>query len=75
MWAGGTLLIWKFSTHCRKKFGEAVRNMPLETASLAPHATVPKDMYMPPALRKGCPGWYPEYGKAWENWGVPAYVL
>lgn len=74
MWVIGTTLIWKFSNHARKKYGEATRNMPLETAALAPLANVPPDMYMPPALRPGCPGWYPEYGKAWENWGVPAYV-
>jgi hypothetical protein len=75
MWFFATLLIWNFTKHCKKKYGEAVKNMPLETAALAPNATVPPEMYMPPALRRGCPGWYPEYGKAWEYWGAPAYVL
>jgi hypothetical protein len=25
--------------------------------------------------RPGCVGWFPEYGKAWEHWGMPAYVF
>lgn len=47
---------------------------PLETSHAAPEAKVDPIVYTPPALRPGCAGWYPEHGKAWENWGVPAYV-
>ncbi len=27
-----------------------------------------------PLCRPGCAGWYPECGKAWENWGAPVYT-
>ncbi len=47
---------------------------PLETSLAAPEARVDPMVYTPPALRKGAVGWYPEHGKAWENWGVPAHV-
>lgn len=46
----------------------------METALAAPEATVAPIVYTPPSLRPGARGWYPEYGKAWENWGVPLYV-
>ena len=41
---------------------------PLETAHTAPQAKVDPHVYMPPQLREGAAGWYPEYGKPWENW-------
>ena len=25
--------------------------------------------------RAGCSGWHPEYGKAWEHWGMPRYTM
>ena len=25
--------------------------------------------------RPGCSGWHPEYGKAWEHWGMPRYTM
>ena len=41
---------------------------PLETAHTAPDARVDPTVYTPPQLRQGAFGWYPEYGKPWENW-------
>lgn len=53
--------------------GKCMRR-PLETALAAPEARVAPVVYTPASLRPGASGWYPEYGKAWENWGVPLYV-
>ena len=50
-----------------------VLRRPLETAFDAPPAYVEPIVYTPPALRPGAAGWWPEYGKAWTNWMVPAY--
>lgn len=30
-------------------------------------------VYLPPALRPGALGWYPEVGKVWEKYNVPKY--
>lgn len=63
MWLTITPLLYKFSNYCETRYGQAVRHMPLETAAVAPQASVPAVVYMPPALRKGAAGWYPEFGK------------
>lgn len=52
---------------CVVQFGHT-KHVPLESAVGAPRATVDPAMYIPPALRHGCAGWYPEVGKAWEAW-------
>lgn len=64
MWITVTPLIYKFNSYCEVRYGSAVRHMPLETAAAAPAASIPAVVYMPPALRKGAAGWYPEFGKA-----------
>jgi hypothetical protein len=51
------------------QFGHT-KHVPLESATGAPRAAVDPAIYIPPALRHGCAGWYPESGKAWEAWGV-----
>ncbi|KAL0050237.1 hypothetical protein WJX82_006955 [Trebouxia sp. C0006] len=68
-----TPIIYKFYRYCSIRYGHAVAHMPLETAAAAPRADVDPLVYMPPALRPGAAGWYPEYGKAWEAWGAPTY--
>ncbi|CAL8472023.1 g11565 [Coccomyxa elongata] len=74
LWVTLTPLLYKFHSYARARYGEAVAHMPLETALAAPEARVAPMVYTPPSLRPGASGWYPEYGKAWENWGVPLYV-
>lgn len=59
--------------YCKVRYGQAVKHIPLEMAAAAPAAEVIPRVYLPPALRPGCTGWHPEYGKAWEYWGMPAY--
>ncbi|KAK9836955.1 hypothetical protein WJX81_002590 [Elliptochloris bilobata] len=73
MWITLTPIIFKFNRYCKLRFGEAVRNIPLEVAACAPEAYVDPIIYTPPALRQRCAGWYPGIGTAWENWGMPQY--
>lgn len=63
LWITMTPLLYKFNAYCEVRYGSAVRHMPLETAAAAPPASIPAVVYMPPALRKGAAGWYPEFGK------------
>ena len=63
LWITMTPLLYKFNSYCEVRYGSAVRHMPLETASAAPTASIPAVVYMPPALRQGAAGWYPEFGK------------
>jgi len=63
LWITMTPMLYKFNGYCEVRYGSAVRRMPLETASTAPTASIPAVVYMPPALRKGAAGWYPEFGK------------
>lgn len=63
LWITMTPLLYKFNSYCEVRYGSAVRHMPLETAAAAPAASIPAVVYMPPALRKGAAGWYPEFGK------------
>lgn len=63
LWITMTPLLFKFNSYCEARYGSAVRHMPLETAAAAPPASIPAVVYMPPALRKGAAGWYPEFGK------------
>lgn len=43
-------------------------------AHTAPSASIDPQVYTPPPLVKACSGWHPEYMKAWEGWGSPAYT-
>lgn len=48
---------------------------PLSLAMASPPASVDPGVYLPPALREGSVGWYPESGKVWEQYGIPKYVI
>jgi hypothetical protein len=63
LWLTMTPMLYKFNNYCEVRYATAVRHMPLETAAAAPAASIPAVVYMPPALRQGAAGWYPEFGK------------
>jgi hypothetical protein len=50
-----------------------VREMPLLVAMQAPRARVPSTVYVPPPLQEKGQGWYPEFNKVWEWFGMPGY--
>jgi hypothetical protein len=52
-----------------------VESLPLDLANNAPKARVPALAYIPPPLQASSWGWYPEWQKIWDGWGMPAYSL
>lgn len=50
--------------------------MPLDVANRAPRVKtgVPALAYIPPPLQTNSWGWYPEWQKIWEGWGMPTYA-
>lgn len=57
----------------RERFGSGVDLVPLNLAQKAPRAAVPSAIYIPPPLQDQSWGWYPEWNKMWDGWGMPAY--
>ena len=55
------------------KYGQALSHAALEPASAQPHATIDGSVYLPPALKPGCVGWFPQGGRAWIGYGMPRY--
>ena len=47
----------------------AIREMPLYLAQMAPRARLPSTTYVPPPLQANGLGWYPEFNKVWEWFG------
>lgn len=47
----------------------AIAEMPLYLAQMAPRARVPSTTYVPPPLQANGLGWYPEFNKVWEWFG------
>jgi hypothetical protein len=47
--------------------------LPLQATLAAPRAQVDPAVYTPPPLRPQAVGWYPEWGKVWEKYGVSRY--
>ena len=55
------------------RYASSVAHAALEPASDKPWATIDGRAYLPPALKAGCAGWYPQSGRAWVGWGMPRY--
>ena len=49
-------------------------NYPIEAVMYAPTAVINPLQYLPPSLRNGATGWYPEQQKVWEKYGIPRYA-
>jgi hypothetical protein len=61
--------------YCYRTFQVGVEETPLELAYKAPFASVDPWVYIAPPLHEKLLGWYPEYMKAWDGWGAPAYTF
>lgn len=48
--------------------------LPIEALVNAPVGITNPLQYVPPSLRNGAVGWYPEQQKVWEKYGIPRYV-
>jgi hypothetical protein len=80
-WIGGSLIavstfiIVVFWTYCNAHVMQYTGVVPSQVAELSPTAVVPRECYLPPVLRKGAVGWFPEQGKIWEKYGLPKFVF
>ncbi|EFJ50262.1 hypothetical protein VOLCADRAFT_89203 [Volvox carteri f. nagariensis] len=75
LWCSLTPAIVAFHRLCVKRYLRPLEHPPLSLAMAAPPASVDSSVYLPPALREGSVGWYPESGKVWEQYGIPKYVI
>ncbi|KAF8056000.1 ERD4 [Scenedesmus sp. PABB004] len=73
LWVGGFIGIIAFRTRLNRRYMNAIAEMPLMLAALAPRARVPPTAYVPPPLQANGLGWYPEFNKVWEWFGMPGY--
>ncbi|GIL63887.1 hypothetical protein Vafri_17901 [Volvox africanus] len=65
------LIFWRY---CSVNYLEPVHFPPLSVVASEPrHVHLSPLVYMPPALRPGALGWYPEQGKVWEKYGIPKH--
>lgn len=76
LWLLVTPALYQFRRYCVARFAlrPAEDTLDLVAADAAPKAHVAAAVFLPPALRPGSCGWYPESGKVWEKFGLPKYV-
>jgi len=80
-WIGGSLIaismmiIILFWRYCNEHVMRYVAVLPMQVAEMSPFTTVPRECYLPPVLRRGAVGWFPEGGKIWEKYGLPKFVF
>ncbi|KAL4419727.1 hypothetical protein ABPG75_006825 [Micractinium tetrahymenae] len=55
--------------------GHYARVLPLHSTLGTPRVRIDPATFLPPPLRKQAVGWYPEWGKVWEKYGVSRYSL
>lgn len=75
LWATTTPALVAFRRMLRERYLQPLQHPPMSLAMSAPPAAVDPAVFLPPALREGAMGWYPESGKVWEQYGIPKYVL
>ncbi|GLI61840.1 hypothetical protein VaNZ11_004347 [Volvox africanus] len=75
LWCSITPGLVAFHRLCVRRYLGPLEHSPLSLAMASPPASVDPAVYMPPALREGAVGWYPESGKVWEQYGIPKYVI
>ncbi|KAG2426751.1 hypothetical protein HXX76_012808 [Chlamydomonas incerta] len=65
------VVFWRF---CDRTYLKPLHHPPLSLVAREPLGVrVDPLVYMPPQLRPGALGWYPEQGKVWEKYGIPKH--
>lgn len=65
-----------FRQYCMVHVVRFVKTIPLQSAAAGPTIADIDELrrvYTPPPLRRGAIGWFPEWGKVWEKYGIPRY--
>eukprot|EP00882_Tetradesmus_deserticola_P006668 GHRQ01007021.1.p1 GENE.GHRQ01007021.1~~GHRQ01007021.1.p1 ORF type:complete len:398 (+),score=195.57 GHRQ01007021.1:139-1194(+) len=73
LWVAGIISTLAFRSRLNRRYMNAIQEMPLYLAQMAPRARVPATTYVPPPLQVNGLGWYPEFNKVWEWFGMPGY--
>lgn len=73
LWVAGLIFTLAFSSRLNRRYMNTIKEMPLYLAQMAPRARVPATTYVPPPLQANGLGWYPEFNKVWEWFGMPGY--
>lgn len=79
-WQGGILiginitLIGLVHARMQSHVNRFIECTPLQVVANSPEVRIPRDMFIPPPLRTGSVGWFPEWGKVWEKYGLPRYT-
>lgn len=61
---------------CMRTHLQAATSQPLGRAHVAPVANnIDPELFMPPALREGAKGWWPQGGLVWEKYGLSMYGI
>lgn len=81
-WSGGSLMITStvalliYAKCMNATLRRHSMATPTQVAAWAPRIShVPRELYMPPPLRRGAVGWFPEHSKIWEKYGIARYSL
>lgn len=59
----------------KQHVGAFAMRAPLSAIQAAPHASVDPAAYVPPPLRRGAVGYYPEHSLVWEKYGIGRWTL
>lgn len=70
-----TMIVYHVAKQFKARVGGYAHSVPLPAAKAAPRAAVDPGAYLPPPLRRGAVGWYPEWGLPWEKYGIVRYCL
>ena len=71
---GLEIFIIAFDKYIKTRYDEVFASTPIAILEAAPKVELDPQLYVPAPLRKGAEGWYLEWGKAWQGWGVGRYV-
>lgn len=64
-----------FDRYLTQRYDTVFASLPVAVLEAAPRVELDPELYVQPPLRQGAEGWYLEYGKCWQGWGVPRYGL
>ncbi|EFN57874.1 hypothetical protein CHLNCDRAFT_57000 [Chlorella variabilis] len=63
-------MLYVYHRKVQLSVGHYARVVPMQSTLQAPKVEVDPATYLPPPLRPGAVGWYPEWGKVWEKYGI-----
>lgn len=64
-----------FDKYLAARYDAVFKEIPVAILEAAPRVELDPDLFVPLPLRPGAEGWYLEWGKAWQGWGVARYGL